>query len=229
MKTALGNDAAPSRCPDGRLFVPEAVRSQVIQWGHSSHLSDHPGANRTTSFIQRKFWWLEMREYNQVHPACSVCAQSKVTHKHPQGLLQPLPTPHCPCSHIALDFITGLPPSNHHNTILTIVDRFSKAVYFVPLTKLPSATETAQRLITHVIRLHGIPTNIVSDRGPQFTAKFWKAFHTSLGTTVSLSSGFHPQSNGQTVPANQALLSCVAYVLTTQFHGTHNCLWRNMP
>ena len=104
-----------------------------------------------------------------------------------------------------LDFVTGLPPSNHFTTILTIVDRFSKAVHFVPLIKLPSASETAHLLVQHVIRLHGIPTDIVSDRGPQFISRFWKAFCTLLGTTVSLTSGFHPQSNGQTERANQCL------------------------
>ena len=137
--------------------------------------------------------------------ACSVCAQAKDTHQLPQGLLQPLPILHHPWSHIALDFVTGLPPSNHHTTILTIIDRFSKAVHFVPLTKLPSASDTAQLLITHVVRLHGIPRDIVSDRGPQFTARFWRAFCTLLGTSVSLSSGLHPQSNGQTERANQSL------------------------
>ena len=137
--------------------------------------------------------------------ACSVCAQAKVPHRSPQGLLQPLPIPHRPWSHIALDYVTGLPPSHHHTTILTIVDRFSKAVHFIPLTKLPSASETAQLLITHVIRLHGIPTDIVSDRGPKFTARFWRAFCTLIGTTISLSSGFHPQTNGQTERANQSL------------------------
>ena len=115
--------------------------------------------------------------------ACSLCAQAKVTHQQPQGLRQPLPTPRRPWSHIGLDFITGLPPSNHYTTILTIIDRFSKSI-----TKLPSASETAQLIIQHVIRLHGIPTDIVSDRGPQFTAKFWNF----LGTSVSFSSGFHP-------------------------------------
>ena len=86
-----------------------------------------------------------------------------------------------------------------------IIDRFSQAVHFIPLTKLPSASETAQLLVQHVVRLHGIPTDIVSNRGPQFTARFWKLFCTLLGTSVSLSSGFHPQSNGQTERANQCL------------------------
>ena len=89
-----------------------------------------------TSFIQRKFWWPEIREdiLNFV-AACLVCAQAKVTHQQPQGLLQPLPTPRRPWSHTALDFITGLPPSNHYTTTLTIIDRFSKSVHFIPLTK----------------------------------------------------------------------------------------------
>ena len=206
VREAAGTEAAPSGCPDGRQFVPSQSRAKVLQWGHASRLSGHPGNNRTLTFIQRKFWWPGMRgDIVDFVAACSVCAQAKSPHQSPQGLLQPLPIPHRPWSHIALDFVTGLPPSNHHTTILTIVDRFSKAVHFIPLTKLPSAAETAQLLVTHVIRLHGIPTDIVSDRGPQFISRFWKAFCTQLGTTVSLTSGFHPQSNGQTERANQCL------------------------
>ena len=146
--------------------------------------------------------------------ACSVCAQAKVTHQTHQGLLQPLPIPHRLWSHIALYFVTGLLTSNHNTTILTIIDRFSKAVHFIPLTKLPSASETAQLFITHVVRLHGIPTDIVSDRGSQ---KFWKAFFTLIRTTVNLSSGFHPQSNGQTERANQAMETVL------------RCLYSNNP
>ena len=109
---------------------------------------------------------------------------AKVMHQPPQGLLQPLPIPHRPWSHIALDFVTGLPTSNHNTTILTIIDRFSKAFLFIPLTKVPSASETAQLLITHVVRLHGIPTDIVSDRGPQFSTRFWKAFCKLIGANL---------------------------------------------
>ena len=149
VREALNTEAAPSRCPNNKMFVPACARSKVIQWGHSSRLSGHPGANRTTSFIQRKFWWPEIRgDILNFVAACSVCAQAKVTHQHPQGLLQPFPTPRRPWSHIALDFITGFPSSNHYTTILTIVDRFSKSVHFLPLTKLPSTSETAQLLNT---------------------------------------------------------------------------------
>ena len=137
--------------------------------------------------------------------ACPICAQNKSSRQAPSGLLQPLPIPRRPWSHIALDFITGMPPSDGHTVILTVVDRFSKAAHFIPLTKLPTAKETAQLMIQHVFRLHGLPTDVVSDRGPQFTSQFWKAFLSQLGASVSLSSGFHPQSNGQSERANQDL------------------------
>ncbi|KAI3354784.1 hypothetical protein L3Q82_004527 [Scortum barcoo] len=89
--------------------------------------------------------------------ACTVCARGKSSHQPPSGLLQPLSVPGRPWSHIALDFVTGLPPSNGKTVILTIVDRFSKAAHFVALAKLPTARETADLLANHVVRLHGIP------------------------------------------------------------------------
>ena len=144
--------------------------------------------------------------------ACSICARSKASHQPPAGLLRPLPIPSRPWSHIAVDFVTGLPPSAGNTVIFTIVDRFSKTVHFVPLPKLPSASETADLMVQHVYRLHGIPQDIVSDRGPQFTSQVWKAFCKALGTSSSLSSGYHPQTNGQTELTNQDLetaLRCV--------------------
>ncbi|KAI3368651.1 hypothetical protein L3Q82_025653 [Scortum barcoo] len=119
-------------------------------------------------------------------------------------------------SRLSLDFVTGLPPSHGHTTILTVVDRFSKMAHFVPLPKLPSAKETAELMLTHVFRLHGLPVDVVSDRGPQFTSIFWREFCVLValvGASASLSSGFHPQSNGQTERMNQELetaLRCMA-------------------
>ena len=137
--------------------------------------------------------------------ACATCAQNKTSTRPRSGLLRPLHIPSCPWSHIALDFVTSLPPSEGNTTILTVIDRFSKAVHFIALPKLPSSRETADLLVKHVFRLHGIPTDIVSDRGPQFTSLVWRAFCGALGATSSLSSGFHPQSNGQSERANQQM------------------------
>ncbi|XP_045922098.1 uncharacterized protein LOC123981380 isoform X2 [Micropterus dolomieu] len=100
--------------------------------------------------------------------ACTVCARGKSS-RPSFGELRPW-------SHIALDFVTGLPPSQGNNTILTIVDRLSKSVHFVALPKLPTARETADLLVQHVFHLHGNPLDIVSDRGPQFISKVWSEF-----------------------------------------------------
>ncbi|KAK5927636.1 hypothetical protein CgunFtcFv8_012771 [Champsocephalus gunnari] len=205
---------APEGCPPGRLFVPPHARSSVLQLGHDSKIACHPGALRTLGLIQQRFWWPSMSsDAKKYVAACSICARSKASHRAPAGLLRPLPIPHRPWSHIAMDFVTGLPPSEGNTVILTIVDRFSKAVHFVPLPKLPSALETATRITQHVFRLHGIPLDIVSDRGPQFASRVWKAFCQALGASASLSSGYHPQTNGQTERANQdleAALRCVS-------------------
>uniref|UniRef100_A0A8C7WW16 Integrase catalytic domain-containing protein n=1 Tax=Oryzias sinensis TaxID=183150 RepID=A0A8C7WW16_9TELE len=152
----------------------------------------------------------DVREYIA---ACTTCARSKTSSSAPAGLLHPLPTPNRPWSHIAMDFVTGLPPSHGNTVILTIVDRFSKMARFISLPQLPTASALAEIMVHDVFRHHGIPVDIVSDRGPQFISQVWKAFCTTLGATVSLSSGYHPQSNGQAERTNQELeaaLRCLA-------------------
>ncbi len=157
--------------------------------------------------------------------ACSVCASCKTSNCPPEGLLQPLSVPLRPWSHIALDFISTLSPSQGNTVVLTAVDRFSKAAHFIPLPKLPSARETAVAVIDHVFRIHGLPTDVVSDRGPRFISKFCREFCWLLGATVRLSSGFHPQSNGQTDRARQILNRCYdVWFLRTHPLGVNNSL-----
>ncbi|KAJ8343397.1 hypothetical protein SKAU_G00307260 [Synaphobranchus kaupii] len=123
----------PANC----LFVPSNVRSQVLQWGHSSQITAHPGVHRTKEFLSRCFWWPGMeRDVRKFVAACSICARNKGSQLPPAGLLRPLPVPSRPWSHIALDFVTGLPASQGNTAILVIVDRFSKAAHFLALTKL---------------------------------------------------------------------------------------------
>lgn len=213
IKQAQRQQPDPGRGPPNTLFVPDSVRSQVLQWAHSTRLTCHPGINRTLAFLRQRFWWPTMdADTRSFISACSVCAQNKTSTRPSSGLLRPLPVPGRPWSHIALDFVTGLPPSAGKTVILNVIDRFSKAAHFIALPKLPSAKETADILVNQVFRLHGLPSDVVSDRGPQFTSQVWKAFCTALGATVSLSSGFHPQTNGQTERANQemeAALRCI--------------------
>ena len=200
------NCHVPDGCPPNRLFVSVPLRSQVIHWAHTSPVSCHPGIRRTLFVVRQRFWWPSMEgEVREYVTACAVCAQHKSSRLPPSGLLQPLPVPHRPWSDISLDFVTGLPPSKFNTTILTVVDRFSKMVHFIPMPKLPSAKGTAEAVLLHVFCIHGFPKYVVSDRGPQFISQFWKAFCSLLCTTVSLSSGYYPQSNGQAEQMNQEL------------------------
>ncbi|XP_036072769.1 uncharacterized protein lrfn4b [Oryzias melastigma] len=213
VRSAQAQEPDPGGGPPNCMFVPSAMRRQVLQWSHASRLTCHPGVRRTLYFLRRRFWWPSMsRDTQDFISGCPVCARNKVSHTPPAGQLHPLSIPTRPWSHIALDFVTGLPPSSGKTVIMTIVDRFSKAAHFVALPKLPSAAGTAALMLTHVFRLHGIPVDIVSDRGPQFVSQVWKAFCAAFGATASLSSGFHPQSNGQAERTNQdleAALRCV--------------------
>ena len=209
MQKALRLDPGPGGGgPPYCLFVPVGARSQVLQWGHSSRLAGHPGANQSKEFVAQCFWWPSMdKDIQEFLAACSVCARNKASHLPPSGLLRLLPIPKHPWSHIALDFVTGLPESDGNTVILVMVDRFSKAAHYIAPPKLPSTRETAQLMVNHVFRLHGLPQDVVSDRGPQFIARFWRSFFTQLGASVSLSSGFHPETNGQTERTKQSLES----------------------
>ncbi|KAL0149044.1 hypothetical protein M9458_055659 [Cirrhinus mrigala] len=119
-------------------------------------------------------------------------------HQLPTGKLIALPIPQRPWSHIGVDFVTDLPGSEGNTCILVMVDHFSKMCKFFPLRGLPTALETAEHLFQQLFCHFGLPEEIVSDRGPQFISHVWKAFFKLLGVSVNLSSGYHPQTSGQT-------------------------------
>lgn len=155
-----------------------------------------PWSETHLGLLRQRFWCSSMRRDKE--EMVVTCAQHKDARQAPSSLLQPLSVPHCPWSHISLHFVTGLLPSDGNTVIIMVVDQFSKSVQFIPLPKLPSTKETPDIMLNHVFPLHGLPSDIVSDRRPQFTSHIWSAFCSLLGATIRLSSGFHPQSNGQT-------------------------------
>ncbi len=136
---------------------------------------------------------------------CVTCNESKSPRQLPSGLFHPLPVPCRPWSHLAIDFITDLPKSNGNPTIITVIDHFSKACRLIPLSKLPTAFETAESLCNFVFRFYGLPEDIVSNRGPQFTSRVRSAFFPKNNINISLTSGYHMQSNGQTERLSQEI------------------------
>ena len=115
-----------------------------------------------------------------------------------------------------MDFITDLPPSEGHDSILVVVDRFTKMVHFIPCSKAISGLETANLILANVVRLHGLPDDIVSDRGAPFISHFWKCLFHILATTTKLSTTFHPQTYGQTKHVNKVLKQYLRRVVSYQ-------------
>ena len=105
-----------------------------------------------------------------------------------------------------MDFITGLPKSNRgHDAIWVVVDRLTKVAHFIPVRTTHRGDQLADLYISRIVSLHGVPERIVSDRGTQFTSRFWKKLHEALGTKLSFSTAYHPQTGGQTERVNQIL------------------------
>jgi hypothetical protein len=192
----------------GRLFIPDhaLTRSRALQQVHDGPSAGHLGRDKTLLLAKREFYWPGMPKSVAVYVrACPVCQRTKTTRRPPQGLLQPLPVPRRPWLSIAMDHIVELPPSRGHNAILVIVDRHSKLAHFVPASTTDTARDLARQFIDWVYRHHGLPDDIVTDRGPTFRSKWWTAVEQMLKVKPNLSTAFHPQTDGQTERMNQIL------------------------
>ncbi|KZV45519.1 hypothetical protein F511_26680 [Dorcoceras hygrometricum] len=104
-----------------------------------------------------------------------------------------------------MDFIIGLPPSEGCGSIIVVVDRFSKYATFIPTPKDCTAEQAAGLFLKHVVKYWGVPGNIVSDRDPRFTGKFWTDLFKLLGSHLSFSTSMHPQTDGQSERVNSLL------------------------
>jgi hypothetical protein len=120
--------------------------------------------------------------------------------------LQPFKIPQWKWEEISMDFIVGLPTrQSGYDSIWVIVDRFLKVVHFIPVKTTYKGAKIVEFYITRIIYLHGVPKNIVSDRGTQFTSRFWGKLHEVMDTRLNLSSMYHPYTDGQTERVNQML------------------------
>ncbi|KAL0560323.1 hypothetical protein IC582_000724 [Cucumis melo] len=192
-----------------RLCVPSdsAVKTELLSEAHSSPFSMHPGSTKMYQDLKRVYWWRNMkREVAEFVSKCLVCQQIKAPRQKPAGLLQPLSIPEWKWENVSMDFITGLPRTLRGFTVIwVVVDRLTKSAHFVPGKSTYTASTWAQLYMSEIVRLHGVPVSIVSDRDARFTSKFWKGLQTAMGTRLDFSTAFHPQTDGQTERLNQVL------------------------
>ncbi|KAK3545548.1 hypothetical protein QTP70_008157 [Hemibagrus guttatus] len=206
IQRAHTDEPPPANCPSTKVYVPLQFRQQVLQWVHEASSSSHPGILRSTQLTLHRFWWPSLRtDVERFVQSCYTCAQSRVSRQFTEGLLEPLPTPQRPWSHLSVDFLTDLPNSGGFTTVMVMVDRFSKACKLIPLKGSPTAMQTVEAMFQQGFRNFGLPEDIVSDRGSQFTSREWRSLCEWLGIHISLSSRYHPQSNGQVEHLNQEI------------------------
>jgi Integrase zinc binding domain/Chromo (CHRromatin Organisation MOdifier) domain/Integrase core domain len=190
------------------VLVPEGATEEIIRQHHEPPFAGHLGAEKTIESVRRNFWWKGLTEQaKNVINECRVCQGTKHETGKQKGLLQPIEVPQAPWEVISLDFITGLPTTHEgDDSMMVVIDQFSKMVHYIPVRETITAEETAQKVLEGVIRLHGMPRKIISDRDVKFTSKMWTELWKGLGTQLAISSAYHPQTDGATERANRVIL-----------------------
>jgi hypothetical protein len=137
---------------------------------------------------------------------CLECQQVKVEHRHPTGLLQPHTILESKWEVISMEFIVGLPlMTRRHYSIFVVVDPLTKSVHFIPVCMTYHTPHIARVFISEIVRLHGMPKMIISNRGSMFTGRFWTNFQEALGTQLNFSTTYHLETDRKTERMNQIL------------------------
>ncbi|XP_057543336.1 uncharacterized protein LOC130821562 [Amaranthus tricolor] len=189
-----------------RLCIPKLpLRSVLVKEVHEGSIAGHFGIQKTLDMLAKHFYWPKMLGTVGKHVLkCEPCHKAKVTfHK---GEYIPLPIAHKPWEHISMDFVMALPKTRRgKDAIMVVVDRFSKMSHFITCTKVDDAQHIAKLFFAEIVRLHGIPKTIVSDRDSKFLSHFWRSLWKMLGTKLLFSTAYHPQTDGQTEVTNRTL------------------------
>lgn len=174
-----------------------SLRENLIQEKHNGSLSGHFGVNKTQELVQRYYYWPRMNQYVRKYvETCIVCQKAKGTSSN-ASLYQPLLTPNRPWECISMDFVVGFPRTKQgFDSIYVIVDMFSKMAHFVPCKTTHDACHISQFFFKEVIRIHGFPMSIISDRDSNFMSHFSKTLWQKPGTNLSFGSAYHPQIDG---------------------------------
>ena len=195
----------------GLLFVPEVIRTELISRHHDDPLAGHFGIDKTQELVAQKYFWPTLRHDVEAYvKSCDVCLALKAVRHKPYGDLQSLPVPTHQWKDLTMDFVTGLPISTNwkgdsYDSILVIVDQLTKIVHYELVKITMDAPVLAKVIIDVVVRHHGFPDSIVTNRGSMFTSKFCSSLCYFLGIKRRLSTVFYPQTDGQTKQQNSIM------------------------
>lgn len=204
------------------ICVPRcSLRDAIILESHQGALAGHFGRDKTLKLVQERFYWPKMAaDVARIIDRCRVCHIAK-THHSNAGLYTPLPVPDGPWEDVSLDFVVGLPRTQRQkDSIMVVVDRFSKMAYFVPFAKTYDASQVARLYFAEIVKLHAVPKSLTSDRDVKFVGHFWRTLWKRLGSRLHFSSAHHPQSDGQIEVTNRTLGNLLRSLV-----GTHPRQW----
>lgn len=186
---------------DGRLIVPDdaTLRTSILAELHDSHTGAHFGRDKTLAAVKARFEWDGMTTAVERYVAtCDACQRNKPSQQLTPGALMPLPLPAQLCQEWTQDAVTGLPKTKRGNDAIQVyVERLCKLKHFAATKSTDGAAELAASFVHTVVRTHGVPLAIVSDRDPRFTAHFYAELMKLIGTELRMSTARHPQSDGQ--------------------------------
>ncbi len=209
-----------------KLCIPDSsVRLLLLQEAHGGGLMGHFGVKKTEDVLATHFFWPRMRrDVERFVARCTTCQKAK-SRLNPHGLYMPLPVPSVPWEDISMDFVLGLPRTQKgRDSIFVVVDRFSKMAHFIPCHKSDDAAHVADLFFREIVRLHGVPNTIVSDRDTKFLSHFWRCLWAKFGTKLLFSTTCHPQTDGQTEVVNRTLSTMLRAILKNNLKMWEDCL-----
>ena len=193
----------PVEGDDVRISV--SLREELIREAHE--VAGHVGASKVYSSLRRYFYWPRMQKHvTSFVRGCLQCQSNKHTSRSISGKLRSLQLPHSRWEKISMDWITKLPlTKSGFDSILVVVDYFSKRAHFIPTRDDSTSKQTAHLFYNIIFRYHGLPREIISDRDRRFTSGFWKSLASLIGTNLAMSTPYHPQTDGATEVVNRTI------------------------